>query len=145
MQRPAERSPLELWLAFALLAAGSALWLTSVLRNPAALQMLPGTDACLVAGLVGALLALLHGVPYRVVILGLMVPIALIQLAACAAVRVSFVPMLGVEMAVLGLFGVVTNRATAPSHAAEGAQEQAAPGANAGGDGEQAAPGAARS
>lgn len=143
MQRRADRSPLELWLAFALLVAGSALWLSSVLRNPAALQMLPGIDACLAAGIVGALLALLHGVPYRVTILGLMVPIALIQIAACAAVRVSFVPMLGVEMAVLGLFGVVVNRATAPSRAAEATQEKAAPEAKAGGEGEHAAVGAA--
>lgn len=143
MPRPAERSPLEIWLSFALLAAGSALWLTSVLRNPAALQMLPGIDGCLAAGLVGALLALLHGVPYRVTIFGLMVPIALIQVAACAAVHVSFVPMLGVEMAVLGLFGVVMNRATAPSRAEEGEREKAAPEAKAGGEGEHATVGAA--
>jgi hypothetical protein len=68
--------------------------------------MLPGFDGCLTAGIVGALLMLLHGIPFRTTVLVLM-PIAAVQVGISARLGVSFLPMLGVEMAAVGLMGAV--------------------------------------
>jgi hypothetical protein len=68
--------------------------------------MLPGFDGCLTAGIVGALLALLHGIPFRATVL-LLLPIAAVQVGISARLGVSFLPMLGIEMAAVGLMGVV--------------------------------------
>jgi hypothetical protein len=106
MQQPPHRYFSSSWLAAALVASGSALWVSAALRKPGALSMLPGFDGCLTAGIVGALLALLHGIPFRATVL-LLLPIAAVQVGISARLGVSFLPMLGIEMAAVGLMGVV--------------------------------------
>jgi hypothetical protein len=115
-----DRSTANLWLSLALLVSGSALAIGAVMRNPNALAMLPGVDGCLTAGVVGVLLALLEGIPYRATVLFLAAPIAAVQLAATKAIGVNFFPMLGLEMAAVGLFGLPLSRlpALAPRRAA---------------------------
>lgn len=114
-----ERSAMNLGMAVALLVGGSILWIGALLRNPMALSMLPGFDGCLTAGVVGILLALLHGIPYRTALLYLAVPIIALQLMVSAAMRVSFFPMLGIELCALGLFGLPFSRMPRPAAARE--------------------------
>jgi len=112
MRRP-ERPASTLWLALLLVGSGLALWVGATWRNPNALSMLPGADGCLTAGIVGILLALLHGVPYRTAVFLLAVPIAMVQLLATHLIGVPFYAALGLEMTVIGMFGLALSRAFA--------------------------------
>ena len=76
-------------------------------------QMLPSFDGCLATGIVGVLLALLHGGPYRAALFYIGVPVVAIQLAVTRAANVSFVSfvaMLGAELIAWGLFGLPHSR-----------------------------------
>jgi len=93
-------------------------------RDPNAMAMLPSLDGCLVVGIVSVLLALLHGLPYRSALV-LVLPVVGIQLGACLAAGVSFFPMLGLELLVVGLFGLpfarIPGRGRRPIRAARSA------------------------
>ena len=108
------RSPsFALLFSTTLLVSGFALVKGALSRSPAALQMLPSFDGCLATGIVGVLLALLHGVPYRAALFYIGVPVVAIQLAVTRAANVSFVSfvaMLGAELIAWGLFGLPHSR-----------------------------------
>jgi hypothetical protein len=109
-QAARERIPANLFIALALLVSGSALWMGAALRSPAAFTVLPGVDGCLVTGVVGLLLAVLHGVPYRTAMLYLGTPIVVVQLAVTSAMGITFFPMLGIELVAFGLLGLPFSR-----------------------------------
>ncbi|WP_437877704.1 hypothetical protein [Sorangium sp. So ce513] len=132
-QKTAIRSSGNLPIALVLLVGGALLWLRAAQRTPSALAMLPGVDGCLTAGVVGVLLALLHGIPYRTALVSVAVPVVLIQLAVSKIAGFSFLPVLGIELTAFGLFGLPLSRlprrraASAPAHAPHTAPPQAAP------------------
>ncbi|MGK3995909.1 hypothetical protein [Sorangium sp. So ce1024] len=132
-QKTAIRSSGNLPIALVLLVGGALLWLRAAQRTPSALAMLPGVDGCLTAGVVGVLLALLHGIPYRTALVSVAVPVVLIQLAVSKIAGFSFLPVLGIELTAFGLFGLPLSRlprrraASAPAHAPHTAPPHEAP------------------
>jgi hypothetical protein len=110
-----EKSAANLWLAAALIASGTALWIGAVSRNPNAMSMLPGVDGCLVTGIVAMLLALLEGLPYRTALIQVGVPVVAVQIAITRVIGVNFFPMLGVEMLVFGVLGVAFSKLPEPA------------------------------
>ncbi|WP_437691482.1 hypothetical protein [Sorangium sp. So ce176] len=109
-QKMTLRSSGNLPIALVLLVGGALLWLRAAQRTPSALALLPGADGCLTAGIVGVLLALLHGIPYRTALLSAALPIALVQLLASELAGFSFLPVLGIELTAFGLFGLPLSR-----------------------------------
>ncbi|WP_437959180.1 hypothetical protein WME76_05705 [Sorangium sp. So ce119] len=109
-QKTTLRSSGNLPIALVLLVGGALLWLRAAQRTPSALALLPGVDGCLTAGIVGVLLALLHGIPYRTALLTVAFPIALVQLLASELAGFSFLPVLGIELTAFGLFGLPLSR-----------------------------------
>ncbi|AGP35111.1 hypothetical protein SCE1572_11675 [Sorangium cellulosum So0157-2] len=104
------RSSGNLPIALLLLGSGALLWIRAALRTPSALALLPGADGCLTAGIVGVLLALLHGIPYRTALVSLAAPLVLVQVVASELAGSSFLPVLGIELTALGLFGLPLSR-----------------------------------
>ncbi|WP_437601757.1 hypothetical protein [Sorangium sp. So ce590] len=104
------RSSGNLPIALLLLGSGALLWIRAALRDPGALELLPGAEGCLTAGIVGVLLALLHGVPYRTALLSIAAPLVLVQVLASELAGSSFLPVLGIELTALGLFGLPLSR-----------------------------------
>lgn len=104
------RSSANLPIAMVLLGTGSLLWIRAALRTPGALDMTPSVDGCLTVGIVGVLLALLHGIAYPTALLSVAAPIALVQLLATGGSGFAFLPVLGIELTVLGLFGLPLSR-----------------------------------
>ncbi|WP_233561467.1 hypothetical protein [Sorangium cellulosum] len=109
-QKMTLRSSGNLPIALVLLVGGALLWLRAAQRTPGALALLPGVDGCMTAGIVGVLLALLHGIPYRTALLSAALPIALVQLLASELAGFSFLPVLGIELTAFGLFGLPLSR-----------------------------------
>ncbi len=72
--------------------------------------MLPGVDGSLSARVDGTLLALLPGVPYRRALLRGAAPIVAVQLSVLAWTGIPSIPMLGIELAAFGLFGLPLSR-----------------------------------
>ncbi|WP_437280902.1 hypothetical protein WME90_10190 [Sorangium sp. So ce375] len=117
------RTSANLPIALVLLGTGSLLCLRAALRGPGALDMLPWVDGCLTVGIVGVLLALLHGITYPTALLSVAVPLALVQFLV-AGLSGFALPVLGIELTALGLLGLPLSRlprrrpaATAPTHA----------------------------
>ncbi|XXY47254.1 hypothetical protein WME91_45355 [Sorangium sp. So ce269] len=104
------RSSGNLPIALVLLGSGALLWLRAAQRTPGALALLPAVDGCLAVGVVGVLLALLHGVPYRTALLSVAAPIAGVQLLASELAGFSFLPVLGIELTAFGLLGLPLSR-----------------------------------
>ncbi|WP_437592096.1 hypothetical protein [Sorangium sp. So ce1000] len=104
------RSTANLPIAMVLLGTGSLLWIRAALRAPGALDMTPTVDGCLTVGIVGVLLALLHGVAYPTALLSVAVPIALVQLLVSGISGSALLPVLGIELTVLGLLGLPLSR-----------------------------------
>ncbi|KYF57734.1 hypothetical protein BE08_36445 [Sorangium cellulosum] len=131
-QKMAIRSSGNLPIALVLLVGGALLWLRAAQRTPSALALLPGVDGCLTVGIVGVLLALLHGIPYRTALLSVAVPIALVQLVASELAGFSFLPVLAIELTAFGLFGLPLSRlprrraASAPARSHHAAHARAA-------------------
>lgn len=104
------RSSANLPIAMVLLGTGSLLWIRAALRAPGALDMTPSVDGGLTVGIVGVLLALLHGVAYPTALLAVAAPLALVQLLAAGLSGPAFLPVLGIELTVLGIFGLPLSR-----------------------------------
>ncbi len=112
-----------------LLAAGAVMLALAVRRDPHALQMLPGLDGCLTAGIVGLLLALLEGLPFRRS-LAILAPVVALQVIACRAASTSPLPVLGIELLAYGALGaLITGRSRQQAQAAsrEAPSERALP------------------
>ncbi|WP_437579390.1 hypothetical protein [Sorangium sp. So ce887] len=104
------RSSGNLPIALLLLGSGALLWIRAALRDSDALVLLPGAEGCLTAGIVGVLLALLHGIPYRTALLSIAAPLVLVQVLASELAGSSFLPVVGIELTALGLFGLPLSR-----------------------------------
>ena len=76
----------------------------SMYRSP--FSALPGYDAAITMGLLGFLLAVLHGVPYRKVLLA-MAPIVAIQIVGGQRYRASVFALVGFQLAIYGIVGLV--------------------------------------
>lgn len=77
-----------------------------VLTQPQPFAMLPGMDGALTAGVLGFGLALLHGMRYRDV-LRMLIPVVGIQIGGCLVHGESVVAITGLELAVVGVTGVL--------------------------------------
>ncbi|WP_237245240.1 MULTISPECIES: hypothetical protein [Sorangium] len=121
------RSSGNLPIALLLLGSGALLWIRVALRTPGALALLPATDGCLTVGIVGVLLALLHGIPYRTTLVSIAAPLVLVQLVVSELAGSSFLPALGIELTALGLLGLplsrLPRRRTAPAGAVRSLRE----------------------
>ncbi len=104
------RSSGNLPIALLLVGSGALLWVRAALREPGALVLLPGAEGCLTAGIIGVLLALLHGIPYRTALLSVAAPLVLVQVLASELAGSSFLPVVGIELTALGLFGLPLSR-----------------------------------
>ncbi|HHH11972.1 MAG TPA: hypothetical protein ENK23_07870 [Sorangium sp.] len=71
-----------------------------------AFVMRPGTDGALTTGALGCLLALLHGLPFRRILV-LLLPTFGIELALCLRFQVSPLAFFGSQFIAIALFGLV--------------------------------------
>jgi hypothetical protein len=98
--------PLSRGLGLVLALSGGAVLTAALVRDRNAMQMLPGMDGCLTAGVLALLLPLVHGLRYRTA-LALALPVVVLQLAACRTAGAAFLPILGPELLAYGLLGVI--------------------------------------
>jgi hypothetical protein len=76
----------------------------SMHRNP--FSALPGYDAAITMGILGFVLAILHGLPYRRVLFA-MAPIVAIQIVGGQRYRASVFALVGLQLALFGIVGLV--------------------------------------
>jgi hypothetical protein len=121
--------PLSPRLGLLLAMVGGGALVVAVVSNRNAMQMLPGMDGSLVAGVLAALLPLLHGLRYRAAV-ALMLPVIAMQIVACRAGGLAFLPILGPELMVVGIIGMLPlpwRESAAPAAAPAAAASPAEP------------------
>lgn len=95
----------ELGLPVIVALVGTASLLYAVSRRWNAQDMLPGIEGCVTTGILGALLALCHGLPYSTVV-KLFIPIFAIQYVIYRYVSAQAYGLLGIELIGLGVLGL---------------------------------------
>ncbi len=91
--------------AIGLLIIGAILVAMAPLIMAQPFVMRPGIDGSLAVGVVGCLLALLHGIPY-LRILRLLLPAAAVQVLCCLRFQISLPAYFGMEFIAWGTLGI---------------------------------------
>ena len=95
----------ELGLPVIVAAVGTASLLYALSRRWNAQDMLPGIEGCVTTGILGALLALCHGLSFSTVV-KLFIPIFALQYVIYRYVSAQAYGLLGIELIGLGVLGL---------------------------------------
>lgn len=95
----------DLGLPVVVAAVGTASLLYALSRRWNAQDMLPGIEGCVTTGILGALLALFHGLPFSTVV-KLFIPVFAIQYVIYSHVSAQAYGLLGIELIGVGVLGL---------------------------------------
>ena len=101
----------DMILALTLTLVGVAAVVFAIAHRWNPQELMPGIEGCLTAGVVGFIMALLHPVSYGNAVV-IVAPIVAVEYVATAAAGGPAVGVVGIQLAFMGLLGLVLGLAT---------------------------------